>query len=158
MPADVVYTTSADTNYFTRPVWYVLRYILSITTRNSSIYTASFNVNRKIPLDHMYCGRCLYACSREQYKRMRACTGRVYHMFLVSKQCGLIIVNFMDSGIVHVTSLNMTVRVINTWSGVLDLWSFVFVNSLKMALRCQNMLEWYLSWILLYGLYFNVFY
>jgi len=28
---------------------------------------------------------------------------------------------------------------INTWSGVLYLWSFVFADSLKMALRCRNM-------------------
>jgi len=28
---------------------------------------------------------------------------------------------------------------INTWSGVLYLWSFVFADSLKMAFRCRNM-------------------
>jgi hypothetical protein len=44
MSGDVVYITSPDTRYFTRPVWYVLRYILSVTTRNSSSYTQLFNV------------------------------------------------------------------------------------------------------------------
>jgi len=32
----------------------------------------------------------------------------------------------------------MTVRAIDTWSGLLDLWWFMFVDSLKMTFRCRN--------------------
>jgi hypothetical protein len=34
----------------------------------------------------------------------------------------------------------MIIRAINTWSGVLDMWSSVFVDSVNMALWCQNIL------------------
>jgi len=33
----------------------------------------------------------------------------------------------------------MTVRAIFTWSGMLKLWYFVFVDSLKTPLPCRNM-------------------
>jgi hypothetical protein len=35
--------------------------------------------------------------------------------------------------------LIMTVRAVNAWIGVLDWWSFVWINPLRMALRCRNM-------------------
>jgi hypothetical protein len=35
--------------------------------------------------------------------------------------------------------LKVAVGAVNTWSVVMDLWIFVSVDSLKMALRCRNM-------------------
>jgi len=36
----------------------------------------------------------------------------------------------------------ITVRAINTWISMLDLCSFVQVDSLRLAFWCQKMLEW----------------
>jgi hypothetical protein len=52
--------------------------------------------------------------------------------------CERILVNFMYSGIVTFLYIKND-RTINTWSRVLDFWSPVFVDSLKMVLRCRNM-------------------
>jgi len=46
--------------------------------------------------------------------------------------------------------------VFNNWIVMLDLCSFVLVDSVRMAVWCQTFKSWYSSWI--YGLYFVIFY
>ena len=40
--------------------------------------------------------------------------------------------------IAQTMTVNVRVKATNTYTGVLELSSFVFVDSLKMALRCRN--------------------
>jgi len=66
---------------------------------------------------------------------------------------GLILFNFMYSGCWHFNIFKLTVMAINRWSG--DLWQFVFVDSLNMALWCRNMYgRWRLSRIVLWFVFY----